>query len=62
MGIDAATGALTQVTGSPFAAGSKSYIAGSIPLAKAPFLAQKFAGRYVLNPGKIADHRALTGR
>jgi len=47
-----------QRLGDAVRAGALHYIAGSIPLGKAPFLAQKFAGRYVLNPGKIADHRA----
>lgn len=47
-----------QRLGDAVRAGALHYTAGSTPLARAPFLAQKFASRYLLNPGKIADHRA----
>ncbi|MEL5849958.1 MAG: hypothetical protein U7M05_11435 [Candidatus Igneacidithiobacillus chanchocoensis] len=47
-----------QRLGDAVRAGALHYISGSIPLAKAPFLAKKFSARYHLNLGKIADHRA----
>ncbi|MEL5849995.1 MAG: hypothetical protein U7M05_11635 [Candidatus Igneacidithiobacillus chanchocoensis] len=47
-----------QRLGDAVRAGALHYISGTIPLAKVPFLVKKFAARYRINLGKIADHRA----